>query len=118
MAEPGFNRIPFTSPLADLMAQILGPQGFCYPLKMPRVVYPISARSPPPGNFVHKDYGAVQDMFTSWVPLGDVPRTLGGLAVKPGSQHATTVRPRPLTGSNGAGPPPTTRPATCSSSTA
>lgn len=97
IADPGFNAIPFTSPLADLMAKILGPQGFCYPLKIPRVVYPSRMVPRQPGNFVHKDYGSVQDMFTCWVPLGDVPRTLGGLAVLPGSQHTSRVSPSPLT---------------------
>jgi hypothetical protein len=96
LADPGFNRIPFVSPLADLMAQILGPAGFCYPLKLPRVVYPASLVLHQPGNYVHKDYGSVQDMFTCWVPLGDVPRRLGGLAVKPGSQRTARVRPRLL----------------------
>jgi len=96
LAAPGFNSIPFVSPLADLMAQILGPMGFCYPLKIPRIVYPADLVPRQPGNFVHKDYGAVQDMFTCWVPFGDVPRTLGGLAVRPGSHHSDRVRPRPL----------------------
>jgi len=96
LADPGFNRIPFVPPLADLMAQILGPAGFCYPLKLPRVVYPASVVPHQPGNYVHKDYGSVQDMFTCWVPLGDVPRSLGGLAVAPGSQRTARVRPRPL----------------------
>jgi hypothetical protein len=95
LGAPGFNAIPFTSPLKDLMAQILGPMGFCYPLKIPRVVYPARLVPRQPGNFVHKDYGAVQDMFTCWVPLGDVPRTLGGLAVRPGSHHKASVHPRP-----------------------
>jgi ectoine hydroxylase-related dioxygenase (phytanoyl-CoA dioxygenase family) len=49
-----------------------------------------------PGNTVHKDYRAVQDMFTCWVPLGAVPESLGGLAVLPGSQLTTRVRHRPL----------------------
>jgi len=35
-------------------------------------------------------------MFTSWVPLGEVPRSLGGLAVQPGSQRGNRVRYRPL----------------------
>jgi len=96
LAAPGFNSIPFVSPLADLMAQLLGPMGFCYPLKIPRVVYPAAIVPRQPGNFVHKDYGAVQDMFTCWVPFGDVPRSLGGLAVRPGSHHRARVRPRPL----------------------
>ena len=37
LAEPDFNKIPFVGPLPDLMGQILGPSGFCYPLKFPRV---------------------------------------------------------------------------------
>jgi len=49
-----------------------------------------------PGNFVHQDYSSVQDMFTCWTPLGDVPRTLGGLALRPGTQHTSRVRHRPL----------------------
>jgi hypothetical protein len=96
LADPGFNAIPFTSPLAGLMAQILGPAGFCYPLKVPRIVYPVSVVPRQPGNVVHKDYRSVQDMFTCWVPLGEVPRTLGGLAIKPGSQRTTHVHYRPL----------------------
>jgi Phytanoyl-CoA dioxygenase (PhyH) len=95
LADPGFNKIPFVSPLADLMAQILGPTGICYPLKVPRVVYPISFAPHQPGNTVHKDYRSVQDMFTCWVPLGEIPQTLGGLAVEPGSQASARVRYRP-----------------------
>jgi len=97
LADAGFNKIPFSAPVTDLMAQILGPGGFCYPLKLPRVVYPADLVPRQPGNVVHKDYGSVQDVFTCWVPLGQVPRTLGGLAVKPGSQHTTRWRYRQLT---------------------
>ncbi len=96
LIDPGFNRIPFVSPLADLMGQILGPAGFCYPRKVPRIVYPVELVPRQPGNTVHKDYRAVQDMFTCWVPLGTVPRSLGGLALRPGSQRSARVRYRPL----------------------
>jgi Phytanoyl-CoA dioxygenase (PhyH) len=96
LADPGFNHIPFTQPVVDLMGRLLGPAGFCYPLKLARVVYPSNLVPHQPGNIVHKDYGSVQDMLTCWVPLGEVPRTLGGLALKPGSQHTTRVRYRPL----------------------
>ena len=96
LADPGLNQIPFVSPLADLMGDLLGPAGFCYPLKLPRIVYPTSRVPRHPGNVVHKDYRAVQDMFTCWVPLGDVPQTLGGLAVQPGSHHTSRVQYRPL----------------------
>lgn len=96
LLEPGFNMIPFTSPMTELMEQILGPAGFCYPLKLPRIVYPAAVVPRHPGNMVHQDYRSVQDMFTCWVPLGDVPQSLGGLAVAPGSQTTSRVRHRPL----------------------
>jgi hypothetical protein len=96
LADPAFNRIAFTPELQGLMGQIVGPAGFCYPFKLPRIVYPVSVVPHQPGNYVHKDYGSVQDMFTCWVPLGKVPRTLGGLALKPGSQHTSSVKHPPL----------------------
>ena len=94
LADPGINCIPYANSLASLMAHLLGPLGFCYPLKIPRIVYPSAVVPHQPGNYMHKDYGSVQDMFTCWVPLGDVPTILGGLAVLPGSQVTTRVRPR------------------------
>jgi hypothetical protein len=96
LIDPDFNQIPFVGPLPDLMHQLLGPAGFCYPLKFPRIVYPASVVPRHPGNVVHKDYSSVQDMFTTWIPLGFIPRSLGGLAVLPGSQQTTRVRFRAL----------------------
>jgi Phytanoyl-CoA dioxygenase (PhyH) len=96
LLDPAFNDIPYESPLAWLMRQIMGPEGFCHPLKLPRVVYPASVVPRHPGNFVHKDFASVQDMLTSWIPLQHVPTSLGGLALQPGSQTSTRVRRRPL----------------------
>jgi Phytanoyl-CoA dioxygenase (PhyH) len=96
LGDTEFNKLPFVGPLPDLMGQLLGPAGFCYPLKFPRIVYPAAMVPRQPGNVIHKDYKCVQDMFTTWVPLGSVPRSHGGLAVRPGSQHSTRVRYRPL----------------------
>jgi Phytanoyl-CoA dioxygenase (PhyH) len=96
IADPGFNCLPFGTPLSDVMGQLLGPLGVCYPLRVPRVVFPASVAPRHPGNFCHKDYGAVQDLFTCWVPMGDVSRAMGGLALVPGSQHRARVAPRPV----------------------
>jgi hypothetical protein len=96
LADPAFNRIAFTPELQGLMGQIVGPAGFCYPFKLPRIVYPVSVVPHQPGNYVHKDYRSVQDMFTCWVPLGDIPHRLGGLAVLPGSQVSSRFRAHPL----------------------
>lgn len=94
LADPGFNMIAFTSPMADL-ARSWAP-GFCYPLKLPRIVYPAAVVPRQPGSVVHQDFRSVQDMFTCWVPLGNVPQSLGGLAVEPGSQSTSRVRHRPF----------------------
>jgi Phytanoyl-CoA dioxygenase (PhyH) len=94
--DPALHALAFSSAMTGLMHRIMGPGSFCYPLKIPRVVYPSSLSPVHPGNFVHKDFRATQDVFTCWVPLTDVPTTLGGLAVLPGSQASTLVTPRPL----------------------
>jgi len=50
------------------MTQILGPEGFCYPLKIPRIVYPATLVPHQPGNYVHMDYGSVQDLAAGQTP--------------------------------------------------
>jgi hypothetical protein len=94
--NPRLNRVAYRSRLADMMRDVLGPLGFCYPLRIPRIVYPRSFAAHQPGNFVHKDYRSVQDMFTCWVPFGRVPAELGGLALLPGSHRTDRVAPKPL----------------------
>jgi ectoine hydroxylase-related dioxygenase (phytanoyl-CoA dioxygenase family) len=37
-------------------------------------------------------------MLTTWLPLAEVPATLGGLAVRPGGHRDRPRQPRPLTG--------------------
>ena len=115
---PGFNAIPYDSPLAWLMRQIMGPEGFCYPLKAPRVVYPASVVPRHPGNLVHKDFGAVQDMLTCWIPLSPSRPGWAGLRSSPGARPAPASLPAAGSTRARAGAPPTTSRATCSSSTA
>ena len=94
--NPRLNRVAYQSGLADVMRDVLGPRGFCYPLRIPRIVYPTSFAPRQPGGYVHKDYRSVQDMFTCWAPFGEVPCSLGGLALLSGSQTTDRVAPQPL----------------------
>jgi ectoine hydroxylase-related dioxygenase (phytanoyl-CoA dioxygenase family) len=96
MMQDGVNQLPYLGPFADLMHQVMGPAAFVYPLKLVRVVYPTSVVPQQPGGTVHKDYVAVQDMFTTWVPLVDVPAGLGGLAVRAGTQRHAAFLPREM----------------------
>ena len=97
----------------------MGPTSFVYPLKLVRVVYPTSFVPQQPGGTVHKDYVAVQDMFTTWVPLVDVPEGMGGLAVRAGHPRARGLPPsQHESGGARAGQLPISGRATCSCSTA
>jgi hypothetical protein len=94
----GFNRIPYLPELRRTIRMILGPQAFSYPAKVLRAIYPERPPGVTRGRYVHQDYGVsgVQDMLTTWVPLTDIPVSLGGLAVRPGSHLGPPLRPRVL----------------------
>jgi hypothetical protein len=96
LRDHGFNAIPTAPQFDRLMREIMGPNAILQPIKLIRVVYPTAVVPQQPGGIVHKDYSVVQDMFTTWVPLVDVPRDVGGLAVRAGSQHHAAFRPRPM----------------------
>jgi hypothetical protein len=94
-----FNQIPYLAPLRAAVRRVLGPLAFSYPVKVLRAVYPEQPAARPRGRYIHCDYGVGggPDMLTSWLPLMDIPVTLGGLAVQPGGQHWPPRPPRPLT---------------------
>jgi Phytanoyl-CoA dioxygenase (PhyH) len=93
-----FNRIPYLAALRRTVRTVLGPQAFSYPSKVLRAIYPERPPGVTRGRYVHQDYGVsgVQDMLTTWVPLTDIPVSLGGLAVRPGSHLGPPLRPRVL----------------------
>jgi hypothetical protein len=95
-----FNALPYLAPLRETVRGILGPRAFSYPVKVLRAVAPESAAERTRGRYVHCDYMAlgVQDMLTTWLPLAEVPATLGGLAVRPGGHRDRPRQPWPLTG--------------------
>ena len=94
-----FNRIPYLPPLRDLIRDLLGSDAFSYPVKVLRAVHPETADNVPKGRNIHQDYGvaSVDDMLTTWIPLMPIPRHLGGLAVRPGSNRSWPRIPRLLT---------------------
>jgi hypothetical protein len=93
-----FNRIPYLAELRQTVRTVLGPQAFSYPAKVLRAIYPEHPPGVPRGRYIHQDYGVsgVQDMLTTWVPLADIPVSLGGLSVRPGSHLGPPLRPRVL----------------------
>jgi hypothetical protein len=98
IASPAFNRIPYLMPLRHTVRMILGPAAFSYPAKVLRAIYPERPPAVTRGRYIHRDYvvSGIQDMLTTWVPLTDLPVSLGGLAVRPGSHLDPPRRPRLL----------------------
>ena len=97
-ASPELNRLPYEAALGDLMLTLMGNTAFCYPTKVARVVYPAALVPVHGGRYIHQDWSVigVPDMFTVWTPLMDIPRNLGGLALRPGSQAGPLLAPRLL----------------------
>ena len=98
ISSEAFNRLAYEPRLRRCLEGLMGATAFPYPMKVLRVVYPVSIVRVHGGRFVHQDYSVVgvPDMFTVWVPLMEVPRALGGLAVLPGSQRGPYVQPHVL----------------------
>lgn len=94
----GLNRLPYLAPLRSTVRLILGPAAFSYPVKVLRTVYPEPPSKVTKGRYIHQDFAVsgVQDMLTTWLPLMDIPASLGGLAVLPGSHLGPPQRPRLL----------------------
>ena len=58
-----------------------------HPRNIARIIFPHNVRFTTPA---HQDYVHIQgteNTWTAWIPLGDCPRALGGLAVMLGSHH-------------------------------
>ena len=86
-SSPALHHLAYLPQLSGVVRRLLGPQAFPYPVKVLRAVYPEAPPGIARGRYVHQDYGVagVSDMLTAWVPLMEIPPSLGGLAVHVGS---------------------------------
>ncbi len=80
-----FHELAHHPILTGVMQQVLGETAFPHPLKICRLVFPeFEAISTPP----HQDYPnnqGTENLTATWIPVGDVPVEIGGLAVLRGS---------------------------------
>lgn len=83
LALESVNSLPHRSErLRDAVRGLLGESAFTYPMKTVRLVFPkVGGGAAIP---LHRDNRGgpwVQDMFTTWVALGDIDRAMGGFAI-------------------------------------
>ncbi|MEZ5246743.1 MAG: phytanoyl-CoA dioxygenase family protein [Acidimicrobiales bacterium] len=80
-----FHEFAHDPALTGLMQQVLGPSAFPHPLKVCRLIFPeFEAISTPPHQDFPNNQGS-EHLTATWIPLSDVPVSLGGIAVLRGS---------------------------------
>lgn len=96
----GLHTLAHDEQLMAAMRDVLGDTAFPHPLKIARLIFPDNHEvSTPP----HQDYPNNQgtpNLTAAWIPVGDIPPEVGGLAILRGS-HRWGVQP--LTTHFGAG---------------
>ncbi len=87
--------------IVGMLARLFDDTVLVHPRNIGRIVFPTTPTTPP-----HQDYIHIQgtsDVWTGWVPLGDVPQALGGIHVLSGS-HSEGIYPiQPMSGAGGVG---------------
>ena len=95
-----FHTLAHDEQLMSIMRGLLGESAFPHPLKIARLIFPdhYEVSTPP-----HQDYPNNQGtpkLTATWIPVGDLPSEMGGLAILRGSHHWGML---PLTTHLGAG---------------
>ncbi len=100
---PTFQSFPHHPRLIDVAERILGGKVFVHPRKIGRVVFPQYTKTTTPP---HQDYFYIRGAsatYSAWIPIGDCPVTLGGLAVLRGSHKQGFLPHVPMMGTGGHG---------------
>ncbi len=95
-----FHRLAHNPNLLRLYRTLFGGEVLVHPRHIARVMLPTGANAPTPP---HQDFIHIQgtkNVWTSWIPIGDVPRELGGLSVLAGSNRDGLL---PVKAAEGAG---------------
>ena len=98
-----FHTLAHQPPLLAALRELFGEDVLVHPRNIARVMFPQNNLFTTPA---HQDFVHIQgteDTWTSWFPLGDCPRELGGLEVLPGSHHFGVLPTRSAYGAGGLG---------------
>jgi hypothetical protein len=87
-----FHALAHRAQILQIMGILVEARPFLHPRNIARISFPQAEHftTPPHQDFVHIQ--GTSDVYTSWIPLGDCPRELGGVAVLAGS-HVYDVLP-------------------------
>ncbi len=103
---PEFERTAEIPALVAVTALLFQAPVHIHRRRIGRIIFPRAERDT---TQPHQDFYYIRgtpETVTAWIPTGDVPRSLGGLAVVPGSHRQGFIDHIPTTGAGGAGIPP------------
>jgi hypothetical protein len=95
-----YHRLAHAPEVVAVARMLAGEDLLVQPMKIARVTFPGNQYPTPP----HQDFYFVRGStatYTAWVPLGDCPRTLGGLCIVPGSHRRGLRDVSPASGAGG-----------------
>jgi hypothetical protein len=98
-----FHALAHAGPLLEALRQLFGEEVLVHPRNIARVMFPQNNQFTTPA---HQDYVHIQgteETWTAWIPLGECPRSLGGLEVLAGSHRAGVLPARSAYGAGGLG---------------
>lgn len=101
IAAPAFNSLPEHPALLAVAAKLLGDDVLVHPRKIGRVGFPRNQGHQTPAHQDHFHIRGTTQTYTAWVPLGDVPRRLGCLAVADGTHRLGFREHEPSAGPGG-----------------
>jgi ectoine hydroxylase-related dioxygenase (phytanoyl-CoA dioxygenase family) len=96
-----FHALAHDAALSHAVEAVLGEKAFPHPRNIARVLFPDSPPTP-----THQDYlhiRGTKETWTSWIPLGEAPRELGGLALLRGGHQLGLLPVKAMPGAGGSG---------------
>jgi hypothetical protein len=99
----GFHRLALHPRLLGLYRALFGEPVLAHPRNIARIMFPENNAYATPAHqdviYIH----GTPETWTAWIPLGDCPRELGGIAVLVGSHRSGVYPTRPALGAGGRG---------------
>jgi ectoine hydroxylase-related dioxygenase (phytanoyl-CoA dioxygenase family) len=98
---PAFHALALHPSLMNLLERLFGEHVLPHSRNICRVMFPETHAHTTPPHQDHLYIGGTRDTWTAWIPLGDCPAELGGLACVPGSHLWGLLPSRPAQGAGG-----------------
>jgi len=98
-----FHALPHHPRLLDLFGKVFDEPALVHARNICRLVSPGTTQFTTPAHQDHIHIKGTPDTWTAWIPIGDCPAELGGLAVLPNSHRSGLLETRAAYGPGGVG---------------